>query len=263
MLQGKRGQLMATTITARTPAGTTGPPAAREGAPWRTRVPPILLGCGIISGALYFIGDVLMSVAYPGYSYLDQTVSELNAFGAPTRGLSIAFGLAGNLLLIPFGAGIWRTAAGSRRLRVVGGAVAALGVAGLWGVPFASMQPRGTAQPASHAISAVVGLLLLATAMGFAASASGRRLRLYSIATIVAMLAFGGWSAMYAGRAQAGLATPWVGGIERVSFYSWHLWFIVLALTLLRQRPRSGAEQGVGDEMPTNASMRTGVAPTR
>ncbi len=253
---------MATTVTARTPAGIASPPAAREGAPWRTRVLSILLGCGLISGALYFIGDVFMSMAYPGYSYVDQTVSELNAFGAPTRALSIALGLAGYLLLLPFGAGIWQVAGRSRRLRVVGGALAAVSIEGLWGVPFASMQPRGTAQPAWHAISAMVALLLLVTAMGLAASALGRRFRLYSTATIVAMLAFGGWAATYAGRAQAVLATPWVGVIERVSFYSWHLWFIVLAVMLLRQRPRSGADQAVGDEMPPKASTRAGVAST-
>lgn len=34
---------------------------------------------------------------------------------------------------------------------------------------------------------------------------------------------------------EAGLETPWVGVIERVSFYSWHLWFMVLALRLSRR----------------------------
>ena len=44
----------------------------------------ILLGCGILSSVLYFAGDVVMSLTYEGYSYLHQTVSELNAIGAPT-----------------------------------------------------------------------------------------------------------------------------------------------------------------------------------
>ncbi len=50
-----------------------------------------------------------MSAVYPGYSYLHQTVSELNAVGAPTWGLSVAIGLAGYLLLVPFGVGIVTT----------------------------------------------------------------------------------------------------------------------------------------------------------
>ena len=207
-----------------------------------SKVRKVLLLCGILSGAFYFAGDVLMSAVYPGYSYLNQTVSELNAIGAPTWGLSIAFGIVGYLFLIAFGAGVWQSAAGSRRLRVVGAALAVLGVTGLWGVPFASMQPRGTEQPAAHAISGMIGVLLLVMAMGLAASALDRRFRLYSIATIVAMLAFASWSAMDAGAIEQGLATPWVGIKERISFYSWHLWFIVLALTLLSRHPTTRHE---------------------
>jgi uncharacterized protein DUF998 len=118
-----------------------------------------------------------MSVRYAGYSYLHQTVSELNALGAPIRGLSIAFGLAGYGLLIPFGLGIWRSAAGNRRLRVVGGVLAGLGAFGSWAAPFASMQLRGTEQEGPHGLSGIVGLLLLVMAMGFAATTSDRRFR--------------------------------------------------------------------------------------
>ena len=114
--------------------------------------PSDLLTCGVLSSVLYFAADVYMSATYEGYSYLHQTVSELNAVGAPTRDLSV----------VPVGSGFRR----------------------------------------------------------------------YSIATIVVMLVFAAWAAMDAGRIEAGLATPWVGVIERVSFYSWHLWFIVLALRL-------------------------------
>jgi hypothetical protein len=208
----------------------------------RSRLRKVMLICGILSGSLYFAGDVLMSAIYPGYSYLNQTVSELNAIGAPTWGLSIAFGIADYLFLILFGAGVWRSAAGSRRLRVAGAALAVLGVTGLWGVPFASMQPRGMEQPAAHAISGMIGMLLLITAMGLAASALDRRFRLYSIATIVTMLAFAGWSAMNAAAIEQGLATPWVGIKERICFYSWHLWYIVLSLTLLSRHPTTRQE---------------------
>lgn len=78
-------------------------------------------------------------------------------------------------------------------------------------------------------------------AIGFGAAALDRPFRLYSIATILVMLGYAGWAAMDTGRIGAGLATPWVGLRERISFYSWHLWFIVLALVLLRQRDPGGA----------------------
>jgi hypothetical protein len=48
-----------------------------------------------------------------------------------------------------------------------------------------------------------------------------------------------------------GLSTSWVGVKERITFYSWHLRFILLALTLLRQRlavGRRDAHERVGDD---------------
>lgn len=222
-----------------------------------TRSGKLLLGCGVASGALYFLGDALMSARYPGYNPLHRTVSELNALGAPTRALSIACGLAGYALLLPFGAGVWRSAAGHRGLRAAGGLLSGLGAFGLWGVPFASMQPPGEQQEGLHALSGLVGLLLLVAAMGTAATAPDRRLRLYSLATIAAMVAFSGWAALQAGRIEAGQATPWIGAKERIGFYSWHLWLVVLALRLLRQDPAPGADRGGSGALPPRAPLGT------
>jgi hypothetical protein len=80
---------------------------------------------------------------------------------------------------------------------------------------------------------------MIVAAIGFAASASGRYFRSYSVVTIVVVLAFGLWSGMEAPRIEAGLATPWVGVKERIFWYAYELWFIVLALTLLWQRPQN------------------------
>ena len=49
------------------------------------------------------------------------------------------------------------------------------------------------------------------------------------------MLAFGGWSAREIPRVEAGLPTPWVGLKERIYWYSYQVWFIALALKLLRE----------------------------
>jgi hypothetical protein len=201
----------------------------------------ILLVCGMLSSLLYFAGDVLLSLWYQGYSFQHQTVSELNAIGAPTRTLSIVIGLAGYALLIAFGVGIWMSAAGSRSLRVVGAVLGGLGAFSLWAVPFASMQLRGTPQEGPHLVTAIVPLILLVAAMGTGAATSGRWFRFYSIVTTLVMLVFGGWAGMDVARIDQGLATPWVGIIERISFYSWHLWFIALALVLLRRRPAGSA----------------------
>jgi hypothetical protein len=49
------------------------------------------------------------------------------------------------------------------------------------------------------------------------------------------MLLFGGWSAMEIPRVEEGLPTPWVGVKERIYWYSYQLWYIVLAVKLLRE----------------------------
>jgi hypothetical protein len=49
------------------------------------------------------------------------------------------------------------------------------------------------------------------------------------------MLLFGGWSAMEIPRVEEGLPTPWLGVKERIYWYSYQLWFIVLAVKLLRE----------------------------
>ena len=50
----------------------------------------ILLGCGIVSSVLYIVTDVLGTLRYEGYSYVDQEFSELTAQGAPTRDFMVA-----------------------------------------------------------------------------------------------------------------------------------------------------------------------------
>ena len=51
-----------------------------------TRLPArLFVWSGLAMFALYIFMDVVASLAYDGYSYRDQTISELSATGAPTR----------------------------------------------------------------------------------------------------------------------------------------------------------------------------------
>jgi NADH:ubiquinone oxidoreductase subunit H len=95
-------------------------------------------------------------------------------------------------------------------------------------------------------------MLLLLTAMAFALGAFGRKFRLYTVVTIAVMLAFGAWSGMDATRIEAGLPTPWVGARERIFWYAYQVWFIVLAVTMLRRggpdaRKRVAPSAGLGE----------------
>lgn len=199
----------------------------------------ILLLCGILSPLLYAVADALAGNRWESYSFRDQTISELGAIGAPTRPLFAALLIPTYLLLAAFGIGVRRSAAAARRLRVAGSLLVALGVMALTVGQFVPMRLRGTEQGligALHLAEGAVAVLMIVAAIGFAATVLGTRFRLYSLATIVVMLAFGAWSGMDAPRVAAGLPTPWLGVKERIFWYAYQAWFMVLALALLRRR---------------------------
>jgi len=196
----------------------------------------VLLACGIVAPLLYVATDLILTLRWEGYSYWDQTISELNAIGAPTRTLSIVLGIVGYAYLATFGVGVWRMAATKRRLRVSAAALVALGVLGWFGVPFFAMHVREAEETLTDTLHvaqlAVAGPLILVI-IGFGAAAFGWRFRLYSAATVLVMLAFGAWAGTYGADVADDLETPWVGLIERVSVYAYQLWIGVFAVALL------------------------------
>ena len=111
-LLGKRRLSMATITTPKL-----APHARRRW--WRQ----VLLGCGIVAPAWWVAMDVIGSLRYPGYSYIDHTISELSAEGAPTRTFMLVLSLISYVvLMIAFRLGIWR-AAGGRRAQPITAAV--------------------------------------------------------------------------------------------------------------------------------------------
>lgn len=208
----------------------------------------ILLLCGVLSPLLYAVAEAVAGMRWEDYSFLDQTISELGAIGAPSRALFSILLIPVHLLLVAFGAGVWQSAAGRRRVRVAGGLLVGFGVLALTVGQFVPMRPRGTEQGLSgalHLAEGMVAMLILVSAMGFAAAALGRRFRVYTVTTIALMVIFGAWSGMDASRIEAGLATPWLGVKERICWYAYQLWFAVLAIELLRQRT-GGSEPSPG-----------------
>ncbi len=99
------------------------------------------------------------------------------------------------------------------------------------------MHQRGTVFTLTdtlHIVWAMAQLVLMTLAIGFGAAAFGKRFRLYSIATMVILVAFGVLTGMDSPGVAANLPTPRVGIWERINISVFTLWIIVLAIIQLR-----------------------------
>jgi hypothetical protein len=175
----------------------------------------VSLLCGIVSSLLY--AAMIWLIRYEGYSPISQVPSELTAIGAPTQALWARLGWIYTALVTTFGLGLWKFAGGNRPVRIVGGVILAFASLGfLW--PFAAMHTRevlaaggATWSDSAHVVLGGVTVVLMFLAIGFGATAFGRRFRVYSIATIVVLLVFGVLTFLEAPRLQANLPTRWIG----------------------------------------------------
>jgi hypothetical protein len=228
--------------------------AAQAGRRWWRQ---LLLGCGIVAPAWWVAMDVLGSLRYPGYSYIDQTISELSAEGAPTRIFITVLSLIPYVvLMIAFGLGVWRAAGGRPAGRVTGallvGAAVWGGVGGL-AFPMATREViaagQDTLRNQMHAWYGIGMPLLAALAIGFGSRLLGKRFRSCSYATILAMLVFGLLMGLQTSAMAANQPTPWMGAYERITAYAEMLWFMVLAVGLLR------AQGSVAPGQPGNPTV--------
>jgi len=199
-----------------------------------------LFFCGILASLLYVAMTLFVGMLWEDYSAAAQTISELSAIGAPTRPLWMLLGTVYSVLMVAFGCVVWKSAPPNRALRVVGALIVAHGVFGYLWPP---MHQRavlaaggGTLTDTLHLVWAMVNGLFFLLAVGFGAAAFEKRFRVYSIATLVILLACGAWSGTYASAIQANLPTPWAGVWERITSTTYMLWIAVLATTLLRTR---------------------------
>jgi hypothetical protein len=124
----------------------------------------------------------------------------------------------------------------NRPLRVAGGLLVAYGIIGLAWPPMHLREVLAaggaTLTDTMHIVFAMVTVLLMLLAIGFGAAAFGKRFRLYSIATMVILFAFGALTIPDAPNIQANLPTPWIGVWERINIGVFLLWAVVLAITL-------------------------------
>jgi hypothetical membrane protein len=192
---------------------------------------------GIAAVVVYVIGDLLSGLLYDGYSFIDQAISELSAFGSPVRPLMVTVILIHGLLVLAFGVGVLR-ASNRRSLSWVGGLLIATAVVGFPNHTVWAMSSRGMEggfNDTMHIIlSAAVFSVLVVAAMALSAVAYRGWFRLYALATIAVVVGFG----MASGFAIQGIEqndTPWAGGFERINAYATFAWYIVLAVTVMHR----------------------------
>jgi len=222
--------------------GLTAAPSAREPAiagrvSSHSRLPRkrLLIAC-VGSVVVYGLGDLASGLLYHGYSYKDQWISELSAFGSPVRPLMVTAILMHGLLLLVFAVGLWRSA-DRRSLHRVGVLLMLAAVIGLPTHTVFAMSSRWMTagfNDTMHALLSLTFSLIVFTAVVLSAVAFKGWFRLYAIATIPVLVGFGAASSV----AIQGLAqnsTPWAGAFERINAYAYFAWLILLAVTVTRR----------------------------
>jgi hypothetical protein len=205
---------------------------------WRSRnATKLLLLAGVGAVAVYAVGDVLSGLLYDGYSWADQAISELSAFGSPVRPLMVSIILIHNVLLLLFGVGMLRVT-DRRGLRWIGILlVVCFFVVGPWTHTIWAMSSRGLEtgfNDTMHITLSMVFSVLVVAMMALSAAAYRGWFRLYALATMVVVVGFGAAS----GVAMSGVEqddTPWAGGFERINAYAYFAWLVVLAATEIRR----------------------------
>ena len=193
---------------------------------------------GILSSLVYVAVDLASAARYPGYSLVNQAISELSAVGAPASSTSLwqLLGPVYGLLFAVFALGVLLTARGNRWLTVSAWLMLAFIVWGaMW--PFFPMHQRGMERNLSDTGHLVLGggsLALFTAFIGFGAFGLGRRFQAFSLATMVTVFLAGLATFAYVPRMAAEMPTPWLGVIERVMIYGYLMWIAVLAIALTR-----------------------------
>jgi membrane protease YdiL (CAAX protease family) len=204
----------------------------------------LLLICGIASSVLYIATDVLGALIYPGYSYIDHTISELSAIGAPSRPFVVPLFSFYPPLVLLFAIGVWLAAGNRRAVHAIAGLLVVYAFAC---IPFAPMHTRevlaaggGTWTDTMHLVMTAIDSLLLMSMILIGAWTFGRGFRVYSIITLIVILGCGAFTGMHGADVSANQQTPWIGVTERITVFGAMLWLATFATALLRTRSFAG-----------------------
>jgi len=203
----------------------------------------MLLGLGVLIPFWLFFGVLLTALAYPGYSHLDQAMSQLGAQGSPTQGFSAwVNNLPLGVLFVLFAVGVMRQVRGSRLALFSAVLIFVHGLASFATGYFACDQGCAPAQPSfsqqMHNLAGLVMFLSLTLGSLLWAFVSRRLLGsrgfgLFSLACTVLAVA------TVVLMAQAVEAGHSFGLYQRINYGISVIWVAGLALMLLQGRSGS------------------------
>lgn len=199
----------------------------------------VLLDSGYLAAVVYIAANIVTPFYFPGYDWMSQTVSELSAIGAPSRGVWLVFVIPFGVLITAFGAGVWMAAIGSKSLRITGATLIVHGIVGLFWPPMHLRGAEFTTTDALHIAFTAITIPLMLIQMGFGAAALGRWFRVYSIVSIVVLLAFGILTGLQSPNIAADLPTPNIGVWERISIAAYIVWIAVFSVSVVRREPEA------------------------
>ena len=185
---------------------------------------------GVAAALVYLSGDLVAGSLYETYSFRDQAISELTAYGSPVRPLMIIVMLTHGVLLVLFGLSIMRKS-DLLILRWLGGLLIALGVMGfpthtVWAMTSRDLEPAFN--DTMHIAMSFLWAILMVPTVVLSAIAFRGWFRPFALAMLLLMLGFGVASASLAAGIEEN-RTPWLGGFERVSAYAYLVWLGALA----------------------------------
>jgi pimeloyl-ACP methyl ester carboxylesterase len=196
-----------------------------------------LLACGILASLTYVATDISASLRYPGYNFIDQTVSELFAIGAPTSRFVVPLFTLSSTLLAAFAFAVRASAGHRRALRWLATMIFANAVntVVLWNVfPVHMRGVPPTFTDAMHVVLAVNPFVLLSILFGIVAFKGP--FRVCSAVTALVLVLTALFSFSYITAVAANQPTPGMGLSERVAQYGYQLWQALLAVVLMGER---------------------------
>lgn len=197
-----------------------------------------LLACGLAAASLSVAADLLAIARADGYRPVAQSMSELSAVGAPTRPLVTGLEVVRDGLLLAFARGVGEAADGNRPLVATGrliAANAAISAFATVALPRDYARPTWAAPNTANTLVMAAGVGCFIGAMGAGAAGVGGRFRAFSVGIPIA---YGLLTAISLLLQRGRETSPSTGAQERTMAWSYQLWIAVLAVVLLRKKPR-------------------------